>query len=30
MQLSELFVEHVLLSMDSVQATRQLNNLTFQ
>jgi len=30
MQLGKLFVEYILLSMDSLQATRQLNNLAFQ
>jgi len=30
MQLSELFVKNILVSMDSLQATRQLDHLTFQ
>jgi len=30
MQLSELFVENILLSLNSLQVTRQLDDLSFQ
>jgi len=30
MQLSELFIQYVLLSVESLQATRQLYHFTFQ